>query len=84
MKYFGKYLDENGYERDPIYARQCGFVKGQMYEVEDADVGRCNSTVKFLGIEEYHNSVLFEFYNEHMVHAEKQFYSEPLFNVYHH
>jgi len=82
MKYFGKYLDENGYDADVEYARKCGFIKDQMYVVEDAEVGRSHTNVSFRGIEGKHNSVMFEFYNEQLEQDEKGFYSEPLYQTY--
>jgi hypothetical protein len=58
------YLDENGYEGDRNYARDNGFVKGEVYEVNYTDVGGCHTSVYFHDMIGGHNSVMFEDYVE--------------------
>lgn len=55
------YLDCNGHDWQPEAAREAGFVEGQTYVVEASKVGNCSSTLKFVGMDGWHNSVMFDF-----------------------
>ena len=70
------YLDENGYEGDRNYARDKGFVKGQVYVVKYTDVGSSCTYVTFHDMVGSHNSVMFEDY----VEPTEQEPSELVFN----
>lgn len=59
-----KFLNRNGYDSEPIRAREKGLVEGCFYNVVDTDIGRCSSEVYLEGINYGFNSVMFEYYDE--------------------
>jgi len=55
-----EYLDTNGYDYEPIAARDNGFVKGNLYTVKSTDVGHSRTKVEFFEIKGSYNSVMFK------------------------
>lgn len=55
-----RYLDENGYDHQPVDAREAGLVKGQLYEVDRIEVGGWSSEVFLKGFKHGFNTVMFE------------------------
>lgn len=58
---YARYLDENGYDGDRIYAREKGLIKGELYRVDCIDMGRWHTNIDLAGISGDFNSVMFEF-----------------------
>lgn len=53
------FLNYNGYDSELERARKY-FDKGQILTVEEIEVGRSSSNVKFEGVDEWFNTVMFE------------------------
>jgi len=78
------YLDENGYDSDRKWARECGLVKGQIYTVFGIDVHSSSSSVLLEEIGEHHkyfNTVMFQDLDEYLEENRENEYQEAVLNV---
>lgn len=56
-----KFLNKNGYERDPVYAQKVGLVEGEWYTLKSVDVHSWSSNVVLDEFPNHDfNSVMFE------------------------
>jgi hypothetical protein len=56
-----RFLNKNGHEYQPRYAREAGLVEGELYTVAKEDVGRTLSTYELVEFPGKHfNTVMFD------------------------